>query len=236
MSTTLKILMILTSQATMGDDPRPTGVWLEELTTPYYVFVDAGVEVDIASIAGGKIPIDPHSLQAAGKNPPSVERFLKDPSAKQKIETSIKIDGISPKGYAAVFLPGGHGTMWDLATSNNLAKLLTNAWADGKVISAVCHGPAGLVNAKDASGQPLVAGRRVAAFTNSEEAAAGLTHMMPFLLETRIRDLGAKYESGPDFQTFAIRDGKLVTGQNPASSAEVARLVLQATKEAAKAR
>lgn len=232
MSTTLKILMILTSQATMGDDPRPTGVWLEELTTPYYVFVDAGVQVDIASIAGGKIPIDPHSLETKGKNPPSVERFLKDPAAMQKIETSIKVEDISPKGYAAVFLPGGHGTMWDLPTSNDLAKLLTNAWADGKVISAVCHGPAGLVNAKDASGQPLVAGRRVATFTNSEEAAAGLTDMVPFLLETRIRDLGAKYESGPDFQTFAIRDGKLVTGQNPASSAEVARLVLQAIKDA----
>lgn len=232
MSTSLSILMILTSQATMGDDPRPTGVWFEELATPYYAFVDAGAQVDIASIAGGKIPIDPHSLAAESKNPPSVERFLKDAAAMQKIEDSIKIDGLSTAGYAAVFLPGGHGTMWDLPGSARLADLLSAAWADGKVVSAVCHGPAGLINVKDINGQPLVAGRRVAAFTDSEEAAAGLTDKVPFLLETRIRELGAKYESGPDFQTFAVRDGKLVTGQNPASSVEVARLVLQAIHDA----
>ncbi len=231
MSTTIKILVILTSQATMGDDPRPTGVWFEELSTPYYAFVDAGAQVDIASIAGGEIPIDPHSLEAEGKNPPSVERFLKDASAMQKIEVSMKIDGQSTEGYSAVFLPGGHGTMWDLPKSTELASLLSTAWAEGKVVSAVCHGPAGLVNVKDTNGQPLVAGRRVAAFTDSEEAAAGLTDKVPFLLETRIRGLGAKYESGPDFQPFAVRDGKLVTGQNPASSEEVARLVLEAVHE-----
>ncbi|SEF63808.1 MULTISPECIES: type 1 glutamine amidotransferase domain-containing protein [Marinobacterium] len=232
MSTTNKILMILTSQATMGDDPRPTGVWFEELSTPYYAFIDAGAQVEIASIAGGKIPIDPHSLESEGKNPPSVERFLKDASAMQKIESSIKISDLSIADYSAVFLPGGHGTMWDLPKSTELASLLSTAWAAGKVISAVCHGPAGLVNAKDVNGQPLVADRRVAAFTNSEEEAAGLTEQVPFLLETRIRELGANYESGPDFQTFAVRDGKLVTGQNPASSEEVARLVLEAVREA----
>ncbi|BEU98791.1 type 1 glutamine amidotransferase domain-containing protein (plasmid) [Acidovorax sp. DW039] len=232
MSTTIKILMILTSQATMGDGPRPTGVWFEELSTPYYAFVDAGAQVDIASIAGGKIPIDPHSLAVEGKNSPSVERFLKDAAAIRKIEVSMKIDGLSTEGYSAVFLPGGHGTMWDLPRSAELASLLSTAWANGKVVSAVCHGPAGLVNVKDTNGQPLVAGRRVAAFTNSEEAVVGLTDKVPFLLETRISMLGAKYESGPDFQPFAVRDGKLVTGQNPASSDEVARLVLQAVHEA----
>lgn len=231
MSATLKILMILTSQATLGDNPRPTGVWFEELSTPYYAFVDAGAEVDIASIAGGKIPIDPHSLEAEGNNPPSVERFLKDPAAMRKIELSTRIDGLGTVGYAAAFLPGGHGTMWDLPQSAQLAKLLSNAWAEGKVVSAVCHGPAGLVNVKDSHGQPLVAGRRVAAFTNSEEAAAGLTDAVPFLLETRILALGARYESGPDFQPFAVRDGNLVTGQNPASSAEVARLVLDIVRQ-----
>ncbi len=232
MSTTLKILMILTSQATMGDDPRPTGVWFEELSTPYYAFVDAGAQVDIASVTGGKVPVDPHSLEADGKNPPSVARFLKDKAAMAKLEGSFKIDNVTPEGYSAVFLPGGHGTMWDLPQSAKLAELLSAAWAKGKVVSAVCHGPAGLLNVKDINGQALVAGRRVAAFTNSEEAAAGLTDKVPFLLETRMRGLGADYQSGPDFQPFAVRDGKLVTGQNPASSAKVAELVLQAVHEA----
>lgn len=230
--TTIKILLILTSQATMGDDPRQTGVWFEELSTPYYAFIDAGAEVDIASIAGDKIPVDPHSIQPEGKNPPSVERFLKDKAAMAKLEGSLKIDNVSTDGYAAVFLPGGHGTMWDLPKSAKLADLLSGAWADGKVIAAVCHGPAGLVNVKDTNGQPLFAGRRVSAFTNSEEEAAGLTKTVPFLLETRIRELGAKYERGGDFQPFAVRDGKLVTGQNPPSSREVARLVLEAVREA----
>ncbi|WKX25770.1 type 1 glutamine amidotransferase domain-containing protein [Tatumella ptyseos] len=232
--TGIKILLILTSQATMGDDPRPTGVWFEELSTPYYAFVDAGAEVDIASIAGGKIPVDPHSIEAEGKNPPSVERFLKDKAAMAKLEGSQKIDNVSTEGYSAVFLPGGHGTMWDLPKSARLANLLSTSWANGKVVAAVCHGPAGLVNVKDTNGQPLVAGRRVSAFTNSEEEKAGLTQTVPFLLETRIRELGAKYERGDDFQSFAVRDGNLVTGQNPMSSGEVARLVLQAVAEDSK--
>lgn len=229
--TALKILLILTSQATMGDDPRPTGVWFEELSTPYYAFVDAGAEVDIASIAGGRIPVDPHSIQPAGSNPASVERFLRDKAAMAKLEGSLKIDDVSAGGYSAVFLPGGHGTMWDLPGSARLAALLSGAWAGGKVVAAVCHGPAGLVNVKDADGRPLLAGRRVSAFSNSEEAAAGLTDKVPFLLETRIRELGARYEKGADFQPFAVRDGRLVTGQNPASSEQVAELVLQAVEE-----
>ncbi len=228
MSTPIKILMILTSQATMGSDPRPTGVWFEELATPYYAFIDAGAQVDLASIAGGRIPVDPHSLESGDANPPSVRRFLQDKHAMAQLEGSMKIDGVSVDGYSAVFLPGGHGTMWDLPASATLASLLDKAWANGKVVSAVCHGPAGLVNVKDVDGKPLVAGRRVAAFSNSEEDAAGLTSTVPFLLESRLRELGAHYEHGPDFQPFALRDGKLVTGQNPASSQEVARLVLAA--------
>jgi len=188
-------------------------------------------EVDIASISGSKIPVDPHSIAAEGQNPPSVERFLKDTAAMAKIEHSVKIDGINTSHYSAVFLPGGHGTMWNLPKSTKLADLLSTAWANGKVVAAVCHGPAGLVNVKDTNGQPLVAGRRVSAFTNSEEDKAGMTQTVPFLLETRIREMGAKFERGSDFQPFAIRDGKLITGQNPMSSEEVARLVLQAIIE-----
>ncbi|MHC1479849.1 type 1 glutamine amidotransferase domain-containing protein [Frateuria aurantia] len=227
MSATIKILMVLTSQATMGHDPRPTGVWFEELATPYYAFIDHGAAVDIASIAGGTIPIDPHSLEGDASKLPSVERFLHDPVAMRKLHASLKVEQVSATGYSAVFLPGGHGTMWDLPASAPLASLLSQAWAEGEVVSAVCHGPAGLVNVKDATGRPLVAGRHVSGFSDSEEAAAGLTDKVPFLLEDRLRQLGAIYEKGPDFQSFAVTDGRLVTGQNPASSAEVARRVLQ---------
>ena len=230
---TIKILMILTSQATMGAGGAPTGVWFEELATPYYAFVDAGAEVEIASVGGGRVPIDPHSLQPAGKNPASVERFLQDKTAMEKIENAPKVDSVTSSGFGAVFLPGGHGTMWDLPQSKPLADLLTTAWHGGKVVAAVCHGPAGLVNVQDGSGQPLVAGRRVSAFSNAEEVAAGLAGTVPFPLESRLRELGARYESGPDFQPYAIRDGNLVTGQNPASSEAVARLTLEAIQASA---
>ncbi|MFT4174253.1 MAG: type 1 glutamine amidotransferase domain-containing protein [Rhodocyclaceae bacterium] len=228
-----KILIVLTSHATAGASGHPTGLWLEEFTTPYYAFVDAGVQVDVASIEGGQVPVDPNSVQPEGKNPASVERYLKDAAARAKAENSLKLQGIQSTGYAAVFMPGGHGTMWDLPDSAALATLLGDAWRDGKVVAAVCHGPAGLVNARDEAGRPLVAGRRVAAFTNSEEVAAGMDKTVPFALETRIRELGARYESGPDFQPFAVRDGRLVTGQNPVSSEKVAQLVLEAVREAA---
>lgn len=228
---TLKILIILTSQATMGAGGAPTGVWLEELSTPYYAFIDAGIDVEIASIAGGKIPVDPHSLQAAGKNPASVERFLNDPKAMHQFEHSKKIEGTDVRRYAAVFLPGGHGTMWDMPDNATLAKLIGEAWAQGKVVAAVCHGPAGLVSARDGNGLPIVAGRRISAFTDAEEIAAGFANKVPFALESRLRNLGAKFESGPNFQPFAVRDGKLVTGQNPASSGEVARRTLEVLRE-----
>ncbi|MDH4910129.1 type 1 glutamine amidotransferase domain-containing protein [Xanthomonas axonopodis pv. ricini] len=221
MSTTINILVILTSQATMATTrarPACGSRNCPRRTTP--------------SSTQARRWTSPPSPAAEGKNPPSVERFLKDKAAMATLEGSFKIDNVTPEGYSAVFLPGGHGTMWDLPKSTKLAELLSSAWAEGKVVSAVRHGPAGLVNVKDTNGQPLVAGRRVAAFTDSEEAAAGLTDKVPFLLETRIRGLGAKYESGPDFQPFAVRDGKLVTGQNPASSEKVAELVLEAVREA----
>ncbi|TCM11944.1 putative intracellular protease/amidase [Novosphingobium sp. PhB165] len=223
----MKILIVLTSHARIGETGRSTGVWIEELTTPYYAFIDAGADVDLASTAGGEVPVDPGSMAEADR-PESVARFLADALAVEKLKHSLKVADLTAEPYDAVFLPGGHGTMWDLPESTALADLLTTAFAEGKVVSAVCHGPAGLVNAKDIEGKPLVAGRKVSAFTNSEEEAAGLTHAVPFLLETRIRELGALYERGPDFQPHAVRDGNLVTGQNPASSTRVAQLVLDA--------
>lgn len=227
----IKILMIVTSAFSMGDGGKPTGVWFEEVATPYYTFVDSGAEVTIASINGGETPIDPNSIKPAGENEASVDRFLADPVASKAIRTAIKLSSIDVSKYDAVFLPGGHGTMWDLPNSTALSSMLGAAWAQGKVVSAVCHGPAGLVNVKDATGKPIVAGRRMTSFTDSEERAAGLDKVVPFLLETRIRSLGAKFESTGDFQPFALADGRLVTGQNPASSALTASLVLDAIKK-----
>ena len=222
-----KILLIATAHAQLGSTGEKTGLWLEELTTPYYSFADAGADVEIATLPGGKVPIDPRSL---ADKPPSVERFMADAAAMAKIEYAKRLSTLNIAAYDAIFLAGGHGTMFDLPESPVLAAALSDAWAQGKVVSAVCHGPAGLLHVKDTQGRPLLAGRVVSAFTNSEEDAVGLTKSVPFLLETAIRELGARYESGPDFQPFARRDGKLVTGQNPASSAKVAELVLEAIK------
>jgi putative intracellular protease/amidase len=226
-----KILIITTSHATVGTSGEPTGIWLEELTTPYYAFVDQGAQVTIASIDGGAVPIDPRSLRPAGENDASVERYLSDDALRAQVRTTIRFTEAMARDYDVVFLPGGHGTMWDYPNSAALANVVVRFMDTGRVVAAVCHGPAGLVSARRADGTPIVAGRRVSAFTDSEERAAGLDDDVPFLLETRLRELGANYVSGADFQPFAVRDGNLVTGQNPASATEVARLTLEAVRE-----
>jgi putative intracellular protease/amidase len=224
----IKILFILTSASTMGVSDKPTGLWFEELATPYYAFLDTGASVTLASISGGPAPIDPRSVKPKGENEDSVDRFLDDAAASGALNVTLALSAIDISDYDAVFLPGGHGTMWDLPQSAELAELLRKAWADGKVVAAVCHGPAGLVNVEDETGAPLVNGRRVTGFSDSEERAAGLDEAVPFLLETRLRELSGSYESVADFQPFAIADGRLVTGQNPASSGLTARLTLEA--------
>lgn len=224
----IKILFILTSASTMGVSEKPTGLWFEELATPYYAFLNAGASVTLASIEGGAAPIDPRSFKPKGDNEASVDRFLGDEAASKALAETLALSAIDISEYDAVFLPGGHGTMWDLPESAELAALIGRAWAQGKVVAAVCHGPAGLVNVRDETGAPLVSGRRVTAFSDSEERAAGLDEAVPFLLESRLRELGGRYESIADFQPFAITDGRLVTGQNPASSALTAKLMLEA--------
>jgi putative intracellular protease/amidase len=227
MNTTLKILIIVTSNATMGDTGKPTGMWFEELATPYYAFLDAGVDVQIASIAGGETPIDPRSKKPKGENPPNVERFMSDATAMEKLKGTLPLKLADTKGFDAVFIPGGHGTMWDLPSSPDVSRIVSSAWVEGLVVAAVCHGPAGLVNVTLPNGRPLVKGKRVSTFTNEEEDAAGLTSAVPFLLETELAKLGARIEKGENFKPFAIADGNLVTGQNPASSTLVAQLVLK---------
>lgn len=226
-----RILIVVTSHDTLGDTGRRTGFYYEELAAPYNAFTDAGYEVDIASIRGGEAPFDPTSLSSEGGRPPAVDRFLNDRAAVDKIERTLPIDRVDAADYDAVFLPGGHGTMWDLPTNAALARLIEAAFRDGKVIGAVCHGVAGLLSARAPDGTPLVMGRRVNAFTDAEEEAVGLTEAVPFLLESRLRELGAAFEGGPNFQAYVIRDGNLVTGQNPQSSAVVAEEVLAALRD-----
>jgi putative intracellular protease/amidase len=223
-----RALIILTSHNRLGDTGRPTGFYYEELATPYWALMDAGVAVDIASIRGGTAPHDPGSLGTSGARPASVERFVASPESMAKLTHTLAVDAVAAADYDAFFLPGGHGTMWDLPDSAPLAALLGHAFDQGKVIGAVCHGPAGLVGARRADGQSILAGKRVNAFTNAEEAAVGLTQVVPFLLETRMRDLGARFENSANFHCHVVRDGQLVTGQNPMSSAAVAAEMLAA--------
>ncbi len=222
-----KALFILTSHDKLGDTGKPTGFYWEELAAPYWILSDAGWQIELASIQGGKPPADPSSAEDDAMTD-DVRRLLADEAVMNKLENTTKVDDVEVSGCDIVFLPGGHGTMWDLPESKALGDLLGKAFDKGAVVGAVCHGPAGLLSARLSSGDPLVHGRRVAGFTNSEEDAVGLSDVVPFMLEDQLKAQGGKHQKGPDWQPFAVADGKLVTGQNPASSAEVARLMLQA--------
>jgi putative intracellular protease/amidase len=226
-----KILIVTTSHDRLGDTGQPTGLWLEELATPYYALADSGAELTLASIKGGAIPIDPKSREPEGGIPASIERFLADSKAVAAARGTQALGQINAADHDAIFLPGGHGTMWDLPTSGALARAVGGALEAGRIVAAVCHGPAGLVSAKTDGGRPVVEGKHVSCFTDSEERAVGLDGVVPFLLETRLRALGATIEKAPDFQPFAVRDANLITGQNPASSEKVAALVLEALRE-----
>jgi putative intracellular protease/amidase len=238
-----RVLIITTSHSQMGDTGKKTGLWLEELSTPYYALKDAGLTVMLASIQGGEIPFDPASIPAEAGNstgeqpaeqqevPESVRRFLADENAMRLARTSSAIDELAGGDYAALFMPGGHGTMWDYPGNIKLAEMIVSAAEEGKVVASVCHGPACLTGITMLNGRPFVQGRRVTGFTNTEEEAVGLAKTVPFLLENRLKDLGAQFERGEDWQPFAVRDGRLITGQNPQSSELVARHVIEVLKE-----
>lgn len=226
-----KILMIVTSHDRLGDSGRATGIWAEELATPYQLFQEAGYAVDVASPKGGKVPFDPASLRPAGENPASVEYLMSDSEAQKQIVNSLPLAQLAIDAYDAVFFPGGHGAMWDLPNDSEVRRLVEAAHAAGKVIAAVCHGPAGLLSSRDGNGNSILAGRRVNAFTDAEESAAGLAGIVPFALERRMRELGGNFENVANWQAHAVRDGNLITGQNPASSEKVARLTVAALNE-----
>ena len=215
-----QILIIVTSADTMTSG-KQTGLWLEEFAVPYQIFKQHGAEVTVASPRGGATPVDPRST-------PDDAQKQEWQEAEQRLQNTRTLEDVQAADYDAVFLPGGHGTMFDLPENQQLVSLL-EAFATGdKVIAAVCHGPAGLVGVKGKDGRPLVADRRVAVFTDEEERAVELDQDVPFLLETRFRELGALVEPAPAFQVHALRDGRLVTGQNPPSSARTAELTLEA--------
>ncbi len=223
-----RILMIVTSNARMGDTGKPTGLWAEELAAPYYALVDAGADVTLASPAGGPTPIDPGSVKARGENDATVERFLADEALQARIASTPRASSFDGAQFDAVFLPGGHGTMWDLPVDAGVTRAVERAFAAGKLIASVCHGAAGLVTAKRSDGQSIVKDMRVNSFTNAEERAVGLEKVVPFMLETRLRELGGRFEGAANWQPFAIRDGLLITGQNPQSSHLVAQKLLEA--------
>lgn len=218
----LKILILLTSHEELGPGGKATGFWLEELAVPYQVLTQAGAQVDLASPKGGRAPADPRSLDS---KLPAVLAFQADPAAQAKLAATLPLAKLD-QTYDAVFVAGGHGVMWDLAVDQEVGRLLSRTYEKGGVVAAVCHGPAGLVNAKAPDGRPLVAGKRVAGFSNEEERGVGLAEVVPFLLQSKLESLGARYEHGPMWKPFVIRDGRLVTGQNPASSEAVAKELL----------
>ncbi|MDR6714907.1 putative intracellular protease/amidase [Pseudomonas hunanensis] len=225
----MKVLMVLTSHDQLGDTGLKTGFWLEEFAAPYYVFKDAGAEVVLASPAGGQPPLDPKS-ELPDFQTDMTHRFNNDAAAQQALANTVRLDTVSEKDFDTVFYPGGHGPLWDLAESKTSISLIEAFERAGKPIGFVCHAPGALRNVQAADGTPLIKGRRVTGFTNGEEAAVELTNVVPFLIEDEFQHLGGLYQKGPDWAPFIVEDGKLITGQNPASSEGVAKaLVAQLT-------
>ncbi len=222
----MRIVMVLTSHGELGNTGEKTGFWLEEFAAPYYAFVDAGAEVVIAAPQPGKPPIDPRSCESENQTE-ATERFQNDGAAQAKLSNPIALDQISVDDADAIFFPGGHGPMWDLANSDAAAKLVEGFYAEGKVVGAVCHGPAALVNAKTSAGESILKGKKLTAFTNAEEKAVQLDQVVPFALESRLRELGGEFSQADVFQTHVVTDGSLVTGQNPPSSAATADAMVQ---------
>ena len=221
----MKILMVLTSHEKLGDTGKKTGFWLEEFAAPYYIFKDAGADITLASPAGGQPPLDPKSDEPDAQTD-ATRRFQSDPAAQQALAQTIQLFAVSGSNFDAVFYPGGHGPLWDLAENDDSIRLIQSMYAAGKVIAAVCHAPGVLRHVKAADGALLVKDKKVTGFTNSEEQAAGLTDVVPFLVEDMLRKNGGCYSKAADWQPYVVVDGLLVTGQNPASSAQAAEAVI----------
>jgi len=222
----MKVLIVLTSHDELGNTGRKTGFWLEELAAPYYAFKDAGVEIVLASPKGGQPPLDPVS------NEPSFQtdltrRFEADADANTQLANTVRLDSVSQADFDTVFYPGGHGPLWDLAEDKHSIALIESFINADKPVALVCHAPGVLRHVTAADGQPLVAGKKVTGFTNSEEEGVGLTNVVPFLVEDELKAKGGVYSKGDDWGSYVVSDGLLITGQNPASSAAAAERLIQ---------
>jgi putative intracellular protease/amidase len=221
----MKILMVLTSHDQLGDTGRKTGFWLEEFAAPYFVFRDAGVQLTLASPKGGQPPVDPKSDLPENQTP-AMARFKQDAAAQKALSQTVRLADVKAQDYDTVFYPGGHGPLWDLAESPDSIALIESFYNSGKPVALVCHSP-GVLHRVTYNGAPIVKGKRVTGFTNDEEEAVHLTNVVPFLVEDELKRLGANFEKVPNWQPFSIVDGRLVTGQNPASSTITAEALLK---------
>ncbi|MFC7245090.1 type 1 glutamine amidotransferase domain-containing protein [Catellatospora aurea] len=217
----MKVLMVITSHDQLGDTGRKTGFWLEELAAPYYRFRDAGWDVTLASPLGGRPPLDPKSNEPEFRTD-LTRRFEADAAAEAQLDTTLRLDSVSADDFDTVFYPGGHGPMWDLAEDPVSVALIEQVVRSGKAIALVCHAPGALRHVKTPEGTPLVAGRKVTGFTDTEEEAVGLTKVVPFLVEDELVAKGAHFSKADDWQPYVVTDGRLITGQNPASSGPAA--------------
>ncbi len=226
----MKVLMVLTSHGELGNTGEKTGFWIEEFAAPYYVLADAGTELTIASPKGGQPPVDPKS-ESPDAQTPATKRFYSDNEAIDKVAHTMKLSEVNETDYDAVFYPGGHGPLWDLATDAISISLIEEFYKNNKPVAFVCHAPAALINVKTHNGEPLVKGKEVTGFSDTEEEAVKLTKVVPFLLEDELKKLGAKYSKGNDWSSYVKKDGLLITGQNPASSEAVAKMLLTTINE-----
>lgn len=225
----MKVLIVLTSHDQLGNTGEKTGFWLEELAAPYYALKDAGVQLTLASVKGGQPPLDPKSSDPASQTD-ATRRFEADEEARAALATTHKLSGVSIDDFDAVFYPGGHGPLWDLAEDVHSIALIERAIATSKPVAAVCHAPGVLRHVKASDGKPLVAGKAVTGFSNDEEQAVGLTEIVPFLVQDMLTAHGGRYSKADNWQPHVAADGLLITGQNPASSEPVAQALLQQLK------
>ena len=226
----MKVLFVLTSHDELGDTGKKTGFWVEEFAGPYYTLKDKGVDITLATPKGGKAPIDPTSDKEENATE-STKRFDKDEEAKERINNTKKLSGVDPSNFDAVFYPGGHGPLWDLANDATSIKLIETFNKQEKPIGFVCHAPAALKKVKGTDGESIVKGKKVTGFTNSEEKAVELTDVVPFLVEDMLKENGGIYSKKEDWAEYALQDGRLITGQNPASSKKVAEMLYDSVKK-----
>lgn len=222
----MKILMVLTSHDQLGTTGRKTGFWLEELAAPFYAFKDAGAHITLASPKGGNPPLDPKSNEPDFQTE-QTHRFEADPDAMAQLGATVRLDSISQSDFDAVFYPGGHGPLWDLAEDKDSIALIEAFLASNKHVALVCHAPGVLRHVKTPEGKPLVEGKKVTGFTNTEEEAVGLTDVVPFLVEDELIAKGGIYSKGADWSSYVVTDGLLITGQNPTSSAATAEQLIR---------